>query len=692
MMAPSVYLCSRILILLSHLLPLLWATQGCVHEHLPNCPSSFDCGYLGKIHFPYTTTQHTDCGLLQINGCNNPRATKTILTKGRTPFEFEVISVTTESTILLRDLDLHERLRNKSCEAFSKNYTLPPPLSSSFNIIRNNGVLFRCNRNRTLHVMTPPDDARFFTYPCGDDYDILYGYSSAYSNNSERHRLLLSENCSVIYFPMKDLPDNSDPFTFVTSEIVLRLSDDECSECYRKRTGHCRFVGNQTFYCHRDGMSRGLKMGLGLGLGFGIGLPVIVIIGWLIGRHCKRKYYSSNDQLESREMYSDTYSNPDPENGSIYFGVPLFSYKELKEATNNFDHTRVLGDGGFGIVYYGKLRDGREVAVKQLYEHNFRRVEQFRNEVKILANLRHKNLVSLYGCTSRQSRDLLLVYEYISNGTVSSHLHHSSSSSPLHHAPLPLSWPTRLKIAIETASALAYLHASDIIHRDVKTNNILLDANFTVKVADFGLSRMFPNDASHVSTAPQGTPGYVDPEYYQCYQLTSKSDVYSFGVVLMELVSSKAAVDMSRSKEEVNLSNLAVRKIQESAFGELVDPRLGMERDGEVRRMVVSVGELAFQCLQRDRDLRPSMDEVLEALKRIEIGSGGKVDVEDLEAGEGNVSTVTPAATPPPPSPPPMSPDWEEVGLLKKMKARPNSPNSVTDKWKSEATTPNVSH
>ena len=143
-----------------------------------------------------------------------------------------------------------------------------------------------------------------------------------------------------------------------------------------------------------------------------------------------------------------------------------------------------------------------------------KRVEQFMNEVEILTKIRHQNLVALYGCTSQRSQELILVYEYVSNGTVADHLHGNRSKSCL------LTWPVRLSIAIESAEALAYLHVSDVIHRDVKTNNILVDENFQVKVADFGLSRLFPTDVTHVSTAPQGTPGYVDPEYFQCYQLT----------------------------------------------------------------------------------------------------------------------------------------------------------------------------
>lgn len=298
--------------------------------------------------------------------------------------------------------------------------------------------------------------------------------------------------------------------------------------------------------------------------------------------------------------------------------LPFFCYEELEEATGFFDEKKELGDGAFGSVYLGNLWDGSLVAVKRLYHDNSRRLEQFGNEVRILSSLKHPNLVLLIGyCQDR--RELLLVYEYVPNGTLADHLHGENRGKGL-------SWETRLNIAVETAQALAYLHFCvnpPIFHRDVKSNNILLDENFRAKVADFGLSRLVPAEASHVSTAPQGTPGYLDPDYQQCYRLSDKSDVYSFGVVLVELISAKKAVDITREKRDIGLANLAVSKIQCGALHELVDPNLEIDSNPHVKAMVTGVAELAFRCLAYEKDDRPNMMEVaaqLQQLKQVEHG------------------------------------------------------------------------
>lgn len=376
------------------------------------------------------------------------------------------------------------------------------------------------------------------------------------------------------------------------------------------------------------------------------------------------RFRKSRNKSASSKFLTRNYSLKDT-SMSDHFQIHVFSFEELLEATDCFHPSRELGDGGFGTVYkgarqncisfhiscsidsvllsvtcsnvfsqssfcyLGELRDGRTVAVKRLYGKNYKRVELFMNEVKILSHLRHQNLVSLYGCTSHHSHELLLVYEFIPNGTLADHLHGSRATERI------LTWSMRLNIAIETADALAYLHAVEppIIHRDVKTTNILLDCSFHVKVADFGLSRLFPTDATHVSTAPQGTLGYVDPEYHRCFQLTDKSDVYSFGVVLVELISSKPAIDIGRERSEINLANMAITKIQNHEMVKLVDPELWYQSDELTRTMITMVAELAFKCLQPGGDMRPTGREVLQVLKAIKSATC-KSEKKDINAVE----------------------------------------------------------
>ncbi|KAK7319150.1 hypothetical protein RJT34_03868 [Clitoria ternatea] len=393
------------------------------------------------------------------------------------------------------------------------------------------------------------------------------------------------------------------------------------------------------------------KRKVGIGVAAAVVSAIIVGIAFYIFYCQKKKNLHAVSSVTVSLGISSCPSFEDPAKGCKYVGLHFFTYSELEEATNYFDPAGELGDGGFGTVYSGKLKDGRMVAVKRMYENNYRRVEQFMNEIEILTGLHHQNLVTLYGCTSRNSRELLLVYEYIPNGTVADHLHSERAR------PGTLPWHTRMSIAIETASALVYLHASDIIHRDVKTNNILLDNHFSVKVADFGLSRLFPTHVTHISTAPQGTPGYVDPEYHEYYQLTDKSDVYSFGVVLIELISSKPAVDMSRHRHEINLSNMAITKIQSGALHELVDPSLGFESDFKIRKMITAVAELAFQCLQGSKDVRPSMVEVLDRLEDIRSEGRYKTKAEVLDISEDDAALLKN-------EPPPPSPDSNRVSII----------------------------
>ncbi|KAI8022005.1 LEAF RUST 10 DISEASE-RESISTANCE LOCUS RECEPTOR-LIKE PROTEIN KINASE-like 1.2 [Camellia lanceoleosa] len=511
---------------------------------------------------------------------------------------------------------------------------------------------------------------------CGAKNEDVWGSALAMFENNKNLSYALGKCKTQVLAPVElNVYDGieEDYMDVLRRGFVLRWTATDCSEC-ESSGGRCGFNESSFhFLCfckdrpHRVSCkTRGSQLKVVLAT---VIPGVILLLGLLILaiRYRKKLNYVSSVIL-SINMSSDPSSKPDLEGGSVYFGVPVFSYTELEEATNNFDPSKELGDGGFGTVYYGKLKDGREVAVKRLYEHNYKRVTQFMNEIEILTRLRHHNLVTLYGCTSRLSRELLLVYEYIPNGTVADHIHGDRAKDR------PLVWSIRMSIAIETASALTYLHASDIIHRDVKTNNILLDNNFCVKVADFGLSRLFPNDVTHVSTAPQGTPGYVDPEYHQCYQLTDKSDVYSFGVVLIELISSMTAVDIGRHRHEINLANLAINRIQHRAFNELIDPSLGFESDSSIERMTTMVAEVAFQCLQLEKEMRPTMEEVLRALKEIQ-------DSKDENTGDVIENAELLTSTRPPPSP-----EGDNIVLLKDGN-KLRSPDAVTDRWVSSSST-----
>lgn len=293
--------------------------------------------------------------------------------------------------------------------------------------------------------------------------------------------------------------------------------------------------------------------------------------------------------------------------------IPLYTYKDIDRSTNGFSKRQRLGTGAYGTVYAGKLHDDEWVAIKRIHHQDASCINQVVNEIKLLSSVSHPNLVRLLGCCIEKGEQIL-VYEYMPNGTLLQHLMRERGRG--------LPWTMRLRIAIETASAIAYLHSKmnpPIFHRDIKSNNILLDFNYNSKVADFGLSRLGMTDEndSHISTAPQGTPGYLDPQYHQQFQLSDKSDVYSFGVVLVEIITSLKVVDFSRPHSEVNLAALALDRIRRGCVEEIIDPSIHPHQNGCTLTSIHKVAELAFRCLAYHWNMRPSMTEVAEELKQI---------------------------------------------------------------------------
>ncbi|KAK9167221.1 hypothetical protein Scep_002412 [Stephania cephalantha] len=318
----------------------------------------------------------------------------------------------------------------------------------------------------------------------------------------------------------------------------------------------------------------------------------------------REKFFQQNGGMFLRQQLSSR--------DHLVEAVKIFTSEELKRATDNYNEHRIVGRGGYGTVYKGTLSDNRVVAIKKSKVIDKAQIEQFINEVLILSQVNHRNVVKLLGCCL-ETEVPLLVYEYITNGTLHQHIHNPKHKNSL-------SWTKRLRIASETAGALAYLHSAasqPIIHRDVKSANILLDDNYIAKVSDFGASRLFAFDQTQLSTLVQGTMGYLDPEYMHTSLLTDKSDVYSFGVVLVELLTARKVLSFEEPEKQRNLAMYFVSSMKENRLIELLDQRVVEEGDiGEIHE----VAKLARQCLRLHGEERPTMKEVameLEGLFRV---------------------------------------------------------------------------
>ena len=283
-----------------------------------------------------------------------------------------------------------------------------------------------------------------------------------------------------------------------------------------------------------------------------------------------------------------------------------FALSELREATNDFDDVLVIGHSGFGNVYKGYIDGGDTIAaIKRLKSKSKQGAHEFLTEIEMLSKLRHRHLVPLIGYCEEEG-EMILVYDYMHHGTLRNHLYGADND--------PLPWKQRLEICIGAARGLDYLHAGaqhPIIHRDIKSTNILLDYKWVAKVSDFGLSKMRPSD-DPVTTVVKGTFGYMDPEYYKWMKLTQKSDVYSFGVVLLEVICGRAAVDRSLEYEQMSLASWARACIEKGRLDEIIDPLLmGQIADDCLEKFV----ETAYDCLLDQGIQRPTMDDVLARLE-----------------------------------------------------------------------------
>ncbi|KAL7186864.1 hypothetical protein ACSBR2_028554 [Camellia fascicularis] len=297
--------------------------------------------------------------------------------------------------------------------------------------------------------------------------------------------------------------------------------------------------------------------------------------------------------------------------------VNLYTYKELRTATDDFSHANKIGEGGFGSVYKGRLKNGNIAAIKVLSPESRQGLKEFLTEIKVIADIEHENLVKLYGCCV-EGDHRILVYNYLENNSLAQTLIGGSYSS------IQFSWRTRTRICVGIARGLAFLHESvrpHIVHRDIKASNILLDKDLTPKISDFGLAKLIPANMTHVSTRVAGTIGYLAPEYAIRGQLTRKADIYSFGVLLVEIVTGRCNTNTRLPVEEQYLLERTWDLFERRELVGLVDTALNGDFDAEEACRFLKIGLL---CTQDTPKLRPSMSTVVKMLI-------GEVDINENE-------------------------------------------------------------
>ncbi|XP_074292347.1 putative wall-associated receptor kinase-like 16 [Silene latifolia] len=386
----------------------------------------------------------------------------------------------------------------------------------------------------------------------------------------------------------------------------------ECDRC----KGQC-FIGGVYYTqvtCLPPIKSRAHLLGVVIGLTVGFGLLFLVFAGYWIWRLLKRRKenkqraqnFKRNGGLLLQQQVSST--------EGVVEKAKVFTVSELEVATDHFNQNRILGQGGQGTVYKGMLTDGKIIAVKKSKKVDETQLAPFINEVVILSQINHRNVVKLLGCCLETDVPLL-VYEFIPNGTLSEHIHNPSED-------FRISWPMRLQIASESAGAIAYLHSScsaPIYHRDIKSANILLDEKYRAKVSDFGTSRTIMIDQTHLTTQVAGTFGYLDPEYFQSNQFTDKSDVYSFGVVLVELLTSRRPISPDEFKEWRSLATQFLHLMENSQVLDILDAQI--LKEGKMEEFL-AVANLAKECLNMSGKQRPSMKQVATVLEGLRSENG----------------------------------------------------------------------
>ncbi|KAL4578546.1 hypothetical protein LXL04_014670 [Taraxacum kok-saghyz] len=415
------------------------------------------------------------------------------------------------------------------------------------------------------------------------------------------------------YFKRAGLPRPSLDGVNVYVPIHLGNHDDislpECKSC-RLKGGYCvvnlEAESGASCYIYKKS-----KLGVILGVSISAGLLFLMVASYALykiikktkAKRRKQRFFKRNgDLLLKQQQETDV---------GLVDKTILFTTNELEKATDHFNENRILGRGGQGTVYKGMLPDGRIVAVKKSEVVDESQLEDFINEVVVLSQVNHRNVVKLLGCCL-ETEVPLLVSEFISNGTLYDLIQNETGE-------FSISFYMSLQIATEVAGALSYLHSATsipIYHRDIKTTNILLDEKYRAKVSDFGTSRFVAIDQTHLTTLVKGTFGYLDPEYFQSSQFTEKSDVYSFGVVLLELLTREKPISLTRFGENRSLATHFVLAMEEGRVMSIFDANVVKEG---ARTELLAIANLAMRCLNFNGKNRPTMKEVAVELESIRL-------------------------------------------------------------------------
>ncbi|XP_072975349.1 leucine-rich repeat receptor protein kinase HPCA1 [Typha angustifolia] len=395
--------------------------------------------------------------------------------------------------------------------------------------------------------------------------------------------------------------------TYFNRLEIMRIGFDLSNQTYKppKMFGPYYFIASPYPFPDAGGGSSSKNTGLIAGIAVGCAVLVLALVG--AGIYATKQKRKAQRAMELSRPFASWARTEESGGAPQLKGARWFSYGELKKSTNNFSEANEVGSGGYGKVYRGMLSNGQLIAIKRAQQGSMQGGHEFKTEIELLSRVHHKNLVGLVGFCFEQGEQML-VYEFIPNGSLRDSL---SGKNGIY-----LDWKRRLRIALGSARGLSYLHEHadpPIIHRDVKSTNILLDENLTAKVADFGLSKLVSDsEKGHVSTQVKGTLGYLDPEYYMSQQLTEKSDVYSFGVVMLELVTARQPIEKGKYVVREVKRLLDTNDQEYYGLREIMDPRIkNMNSLIAFSKFV----HLALQCVEELAANRPTMSDVVKEIE-----------------------------------------------------------------------------